>query len=119
MRLPSAPPSPFGKFRRSLNFRDILTHSSLVFGVFKYASPRILIIAAATCSTMYEIAFLLIQNCYSNERKDSPLAKYLRATQHISSGFMHSRIRVSFFNKEGARCSTNFSKMLYSALRSL
>ena len=47
MCLPSTPPSPFGKSQRSLNFRDILIHSSVVFGVFKYVSLRILIIAAA------------------------------------------------------------------------
>ena len=111
MCLPSTPHSPFGKFHCYLNFCDILTHSSVVFSsVFKYIFPRIWIIAAATCSTMYKIAFLLIQNWCSNEWKDSPLTKYLTATQHISSGFMHSFITVSFFNKEGTRSSTNFSK---------
>ena len=61
MCLPSTLPSPCGKFQRSLNFLDILIHSLVVFSVFKYISLRILIIAAATCSTMYGTAFLLIR----------------------------------------------------------
>ena len=65
---------------------------------------------------IYETEFLLIRDRHSNERKESLIAKYLRVTQYVSSGFMHSLIIVSFFSKNGVRRSTNFSKDFVSSL---
>ena len=54
---------------------------------------------------MYEIAFLLIRNWYSKDRNDSPLVRYLKARQHISSGFIHSLVFVSCFCSNGESSS--------------
>ena len=102
-----------------LNFCDILTHWSVVFSVFKYVSPKILIVTAATCSTMYEIAFLLIENWYSNEQKDSLLTKYLRAMQHISSGLCTLAWQYPSLIKRALEVQLIFQKRLCSALHSL
>ena len=93
---PSTAPIMLGKFQRWDNFSEISNRSSTVLRVFRYASCISWMIAFAAVEITLEIFHLLIQNCYSKDRNDSPLAMYLKVTLFIWS-FTFSHDSVSFY----------------------
>ena len=101
MCFPSIAPKQLGKFHRSWNYFERLSHSSSVEGTCMKRPPITLATTSQTSSTIIDIACRDIRNWKAREWNDSPVAKNLRVRAIRSAGAIASLMHVSSFAMKG------------------